>query len=92
MKTNKKHNLIQEILALSLEINDDKTNSITIFVSFSGHCDGLQVRVYLNGWNKENQPDQDFHIFMDYGNCNKNLSAIRNYLLKLKNKQIKIPA
>ena len=48
--------IVKQIFALALAINPngtlkDKTGGKpTVFVNFSGHIAGIDVRIYLNGW------------------------------------------
>ena len=57
--------IVKQIFDLALEINpndtaQDKTGEKpTVFVNFSGHVTGIDVRIYRNGWISSDDVDDD---------------------------------
>ena len=55
--------IVKEIFTLALAINANQTNQSTtgnkptVFVNFSGHVAGIDVRIYPNGWSSSNEID-----------------------------------
>ena len=60
----KKIALVLEIQELSIWItNNSKTD---VFVDYSGHVNGLSIRIMLNGWKQEyTEPDYSKTLYLD---------------------------
>lgn len=79
------NNLVLEIMKITLEKNKEHKN--TIFVDYHGHIDAIQVRVYRNGWNADDDPDYNATAYLsgiydDKKNI-ENIQGILNYLKNL---------
>lgn len=81
MINNKKIELTSAIVALSMEIVN--TSDIDIFIDFSSHVRSFTVKVILNGWNYEYEPNLYEIIYLDR-NCVNKLNEVLSYLKKLK--------
>lgn len=66
--------IVKQIFALALAINpndtiQDKTGGKpTVFVNFSGHVTGIDVRIYRNGWSSSRDVDSEmitYTIWLD---------------------------
>ena len=81
---NKNIALVTAITELSIEIS---TNLPTdIFVDYSAHVNGLNVKVLKNGWNTEEyKPDFNKTVYLDWDNAEKELQGILDYLKGIKN-------
>ena len=78
---------ILKIMGLALDIS---TNSdVDVFLCYSPHCDLLEVRVFLEGWKREESCDKSFRTYInvdDYrsvDDINNVLDEILNYLEKM---------
>lgn len=84
-RNKKKLESVQRILKQAIEIS---TNSdIDVFVSYSGHVDYIEIRVYLQGWNSESEADYKTEIWSsirDEDYCLKQLEEASEYLRVLK--------
>lgn len=78
---NKKITLACEVLKLSARITN---NSVTdVFCEYSGHVNGITIRVFLNGWNSEQiTPDYYKIIYLDRADV-KDLEELTMYLKEL---------
>ena len=77
--------LVLEIMKITLEKNKEHKN--TIFIDYSGHTDAIQVRVYRNGWNADDDPDYNATAYLsgiyDDKKNREDIQGILNYLRKL---------
>lgn len=83
---------IVRIMSLALEISpadaEENSGNPHVFVQYSAHCNLLEVRVWLDGWNSE--ADADYYRFF-YGcsgeKASKKADEIIAYLENLKEVQ-----
>lgn len=74
----KKITLVAEILKLSIEITNN--SDADVFCDYSGHVNGLTVRVLLNGWTPDyTEPDYYKSIYLERTTVNE-LEEVINYL------------
>lgn len=77
--------LVLEIMKIALEKNKEHKN--TIFVDYCGHTDQIQVRVYRNGWNADDDPDYNAIAYLsgiyDDKKNREDIQGILKYLKKL---------
>ncbi len=77
--------LVLEIMKIALEKNKEHKN--TIFVDYHGHTDQIQVRVYRNGWNADDDPDYNAIAYLsgiyDDKKDREDIQGILKYLKKL---------
>ena len=75
----KKIELVNAITTLSIKIST-KT-PIDIFIDYSAHVNGLNVKILKNGWNAEKyNPDFNKTIYLDWENAGKELQEVLDYL------------
>ena len=55
--------ILEKIMLKAYKIN--KETKHTIFIRYSGHIDGLNVEIYINGWKERKKPDIDKYIYLD---------------------------
>jgi hypothetical protein len=78
----KKIALVLEIQALSIRITNN--SEADVFCDYSGHTNGLSVRVILAGWKAENTYI-DYHKIIYLDRCNEqNLEEVIKYLRLIK--------
>ena len=64
--------IVKQIFNLALAVNpndtiQDKTGGKpTVFVNFSGHVAGIDVRIYLNGWSSSADVDSEMITYIIY--------------------------
>lgn len=78
----KKIALVLAIQELSIRITNN--SNADVFCDYSGHTNGLSIRICLNGWKHEN-PKFDFTkiIYLDC-DCVKALEEVLDYLKSIK--------
>lgn len=76
------------ILQLCMNINNMASDKRpTIFFEFSGHVDLVDVRVIKDGWKRnEKNNKEEFRVFIDTEDAEKELNEIIVYLKELKEK------
>lgn len=82
MGKDKKIEQVREILTLAIDITNN--TEADVFVDYSGHINGLSVRVFLKGWKPE-YDKYDFNkiLYLDRDNVNE-LQEIIDYLKEIK--------
>lgn len=78
---NKNIALVTAITELSIEISTKSI--IDIFVEFSSHTKGFNVRVMLEGWNDEPKTDLNRTIYIDWPGSEEKLKEVLEYLRKI---------
>lgn len=79
---NKNIESARQILTQAIEIS---TNSIIdVFVEYSSHTKGLNIRIMLDGWSEHAQTDLNKTIYIDWKDSEKKLQGVLDYLLNLK--------
>ena len=64
--------IVKQIFNLALAINPNETTQDktggkpTVFVNFSGHIAGIDVRIYLNGWSSSADVDSEMITYTIY--------------------------
>jgi hypothetical protein len=79
---NKNIALVTAITELSIKISS--SNIIDIFVEYSSHTKGFNVRVMLEGWNEEPTTDLNKTIYIDWPGSEEELNKVLDYLRKIK--------
>ena len=69
--------LATQIFAKAMEVS---TPDYSVFVNYSPHIDGINVRIFNNGWLRDSNddpldPDYDMTVYMDWDDAHQNLSA-----------------
>jgi hypothetical protein len=78
----KKIDLVRSILSLAIDITNN--SDVDVFCDYSGHTNGLSVRVILAGWKAENTYI-DYHKIIYLDRCNEqNLEEVIKYLKLIK--------
>ena len=78
MINNKKIDLVRSILSLSINITNN--SNVDVFCDYSGHTNGLSIRVLLNGWKAEST-HIDYHKIIYLDRCKEQtLEEIIDYL------------
>lgn len=95
-KTVEKPSTIEEkilrIMSLSLEINPPEIEDIgklatAVFVSWSPHCNILDVRIYFDGWKVDADFDKQFSVYINSKNAGEHLDKIIEVLENIKESQ-----
>lgn len=74
----KKIDLVRSILSLSIDITNNSV--VDVFCDYSGHTNGLSIRVILDGWKAEST-HIDYHKIVYLDRCTEqNLEEIINFL------------
>ncbi len=74
----KKIDLVRSILSLAIDITNK--SDVDVFCDYSGHTNGLSVRVILDGWKAENTYI-DYHKIVYLDRCTEqNLEEVIKYL------------
>ena len=74
--------LVMEILELSINITNNSATDV--FCDYSGHTNGLSVRVMLNGWNPETM-ESSYSKILYLDRCKVNdLKEVVDYLQAIK--------
>lgn len=60
-----------------------KEYGIDAFFDYSPHVNGVEVRVYENGWVEDVHWDKSFNAYTDSGLFKENIEAAREYLAEL---------
>lgn len=82
MKLQNKIDLVLEILSLSIDITNN--SDVDVFCDYSGHTNGLSIRVILDGW-KADSTHIDYHKIVYLERCNEQiLEEIIKYLELIK--------
>ena len=84
MINNKKIALVLEIQELSIRITNN--SDVDVFCDYSGHTNGLSVRVLLDGWRAEST-HIDYHKIIYLDRCKEQtLEEIIDYLKLIEGK------
>lgn len=72
---------IMKIMSLALEINPPEIKDIgkkktAVFVNWLPHCNYLEIRVYLNGWDCHKDYDEYFDVFLHRKDADDKLDEI----------------
>lgn len=78
--------LIQKIMLKAHEVN--KNTEHAVFAEFMGHVNWVQVRVYLNGWKENSNPDIKIETCLDEKFAIENLQYMLNKLEELEEKNV----
>ena len=79
---NKNIELVRQILTQSIEISNNSI--IDIFVEFSSHTKGLNIRVMLEGWSEQAKTDLNKTIYIDWPGSKEKLNEILDYLKSIR--------
>ena len=79
---NKNVELARQILTQAIEITNNYI--IDVFVEYSSHTKGLNIRVMLDGWNEEPKTDLNRTIYIDWPGSEEKLQDVLNYLLNIR--------
>lgn len=79
---NKNIALVTAITELSIKIST--ASIIDVFVEYSSHTKGFNVRVMLEGWNEEPTTDLNKTIYIDWPDSEEELNKVLDYLRKIK--------
>lgn len=74
-------NILEKIMLKAYKINKETKHKI--FINFSGHVNSLNVRIYINGWGANKEPNIDEDIYLDENNVIKKLEEILREFEKL---------
>jgi len=80
MKSNEQNKKTREYLVkiMGLVYDVHTQTKHHVFVEFSGHVDNVQVRYYLNGWDKNKEFDYNQDLYLD------NEEGLRKIIKQLK--------
>ena len=72
---------IMKIMSLALEIDPPNIDDIgkkktAVFVNWSPHCNVLDVYIYLDGWERDSNPDTNLRAYSDSDIANEELDII----------------
>lgn len=84
MIKNKNIELVRQILTQSIEITNNSI--IDIFVEYSSHTKGLNIRVMLKGWNEQPKTDLNRTTYIDWPGSEEALEEVLDYLKSIKEK------
>lgn len=73
--------LLQKIILKAYKVNQ-KTRH-TVFLDFMGHVNHFELRVYLNGWREDEEPDIKYDTYLDEKMAMENLEKMLKKLEKL---------
>lgn len=79
---NKNIALVTAITELSIEISS--STIIDIFVEYSSHTKGFNIRVMKEGWNEQPTTDLNKTIYIDWPGSEEELNKVLDYLRKIK--------
>lgn len=82
MLNNKNIELVRQILTQSIEIST--TSIIDVFVEYSSHTKGFNIRVMLEGWNEQPTTDLNKTTYIDWPGSEEELNKVLEYLRKIK--------
>ena len=83
---------ILDIMRLALEINPPTIDEIgekktAVFVWWSPQCPVLNVQIYINGWDRDNYPDENYSIYTADDGAAEKLDEIIKRLYEIKEEQ-----
>ena len=79
---NKNIALVTAITELSIEISS--STIIDIFVEYSSHTKGFNIRIMKEGWNEQPTTDLNKTIYIDWPGSEEELNKVLDYLRKIK--------
>ena len=74
--------LIVEITKIALEKN--KRNKNTIFISYHGHVNLFEIRIYKDGWNFDEDWDYEKRLYLDRDETVENIKKLAEILEYIK--------
>jgi len=87
MKSNEQNKKTREYLVkiMGLVYDVHTQTKHHVFVEFSGHVDNVQVRYYLNGWDKNKEFDEALALFRKIREKNPHDNAAELYIARCRN-------
>lgn len=79
---NKNIALVTAITELSIEISS--STIIDIFVEYSSHTKGFNIRIMKEGWNEQPTTDLNETVYIDWSGSDEELNKVLDYLRKIK--------